>query len=178
MKHVPDREGQRIEKRGGSLLERNPVPPFVHSSFVRVPRELKSHEQRCRDIEARNNVQIPILYRRVLDSAASYLPTTRAREPEARRAQRTEADGDQEGDAIAPGQVVHDTAEPRRDTTADAVAHAQDAVDGAEAPPREELGRHRGDDGATGTAAEAEEERIGVEGRRVRPHLESKQAER
>src|SRR5438876_2602266 len=117
-------------------------------------------------------------YRRFLDSAGSQVPTTRAREPEARRAQRTEADGDQEGDAIAPGQVVHDTAEPRRDTTADAVAHAQDAVNGAEAPPREELGRHRGDDGATGTEAEAEEERIGVEGRRVRPHLESKQAER
>ena len=43
---------------------------------------------------------------------------------------------------------------------------------------REELGGHRGDDGAAGAEAEAEEDRVGVERRHVRPHLEPEQAER
>src|SRR5207247_4932582 len=67
----------------------------------------------------------------------------RPREPEAHRPQHAEADGDQERDAIASGQVVHDAAEPRRDAATDAGAHAEDPVEDAEAPSREELGRHR-----------------------------------
>src|SRR5262245_842032 len=102
----------------------------------------------------------------------------RAREPEACRPQPTEADGDHEGDAIAPGQVVHDAGVPRRDATADAVAHAEDAVDDAEAPAREQLRGDGGDDGATGAEAEAKEQRVGVERRRVRPYLESEETER
>src|SRR5437773_880371 len=80
-------------------------------------------------------------------------PTPRSRELEAPCAQDAEAGGEREPDAIAPGQVVHGAAGPRRDATAHAVAHAQHAADGAEASPRQELGRQRGDDGAPGAEA-------------------------
>src|SRR5918996_3580992 len=99
------------------------------------------------------------------------------REPEARGPQRAEADRDQEGEAIAAGHVVHEPAEPRGDAAPDAVAHAQEAVDRAEAR-REELRGHGGDDRSTGAEAEAEEDGVGVERRHVRPHLEPEQAER
>src|SRR5436309_2551056 len=52
-------------------------------------------------------------------------------EPEARRAHRAEQDGDQEGDPIAPGEVVDGAAEPGPEGAAETVADAEDAVDDA-----------------------------------------------
>src|SRR5262245_12692002 len=72
----------------------------------------------------------------------------RPREPEARGAHSAESDGDQERDAIAPREIVDEAPEPRRDATPDAVAHAEDPIDGAEAPPLEEQRRDRRADSA------------------------------
>src|SRR5207249_9304683 len=99
------------------------------------------------------------------------------REPEARRAHRAERNGDQEGHPIAPGEVVDGAAEPGPEGAAETVADAEDAVDDTEAPPLEELGGHRGDDRAAGAEAEAEQEGIGVERRRMPPRLEPQQAQ-
>src|SRR5262249_45952230 len=57
----------------------------------------------------------------------------RAGEPEAGGPDEAEADCDEEGQAVAAGHVVHEAAEPRRHAAADAVADAEEAVDGAEA---------------------------------------------
>src|SRR5262245_66666097 len=67
----------------------------------------------------------------------------RAREPEARGTHRAEHDGDEEGQAVAAGEVMDRPAKPRRDAAADAVAHAQDAVDDTEAAPWKTLRGHR-----------------------------------
>ena len=65
----------------------------------------------------------------------------RLREPEADRARDAEQRRDEERRAVAAGQVEERAGEPRSERAAEAVAHAQIAVDRAEALARKQLRR-------------------------------------
>src|SRR5262245_52362911 len=102
----------------------------------------------------------------------------RAGEPEAGGSDEAEADCDEECQAVAAGDVVHEAAEPGRHTAPDTVAHAEEAVDGAETTAGEQLRGDRGDDRPARAEAQAEQQRVSVERGGVRRDLERQQAQR
>src|SRR5881392_499782 len=98
--------------------------------------------------------------------------------PEASRPEDAEDDRGDERDPVRAGHVVHEAGKPGAERAADPVAEVQDAIDRAEAPTLEEVGRHRGDDRPARTEAEAEEDRVEDEPRHARRRLEHQQRQR
>src|SRR5262245_3390286 len=80
-----------------------------------------------------------------------------AQRPERDAAAEIGGDGEEEGDAIAPGDVEDESGAPRTGGRADARANGDDTEDGAQMSPGEEIGSLGSDGGAARAPREAEE---------------------